>query len=171
MSKLSFLGRGKAHGRGRNSRPLHPANDSHLSRSSPLVIPTGAPKERSGGICSAPRGSLKSFLGSDPEQPSSPHQTAASLLTYPQQQSCGVGLISLDNLLLRLDGSSEPISQVTNPPIAWDSTRFFQGIPVWSPFYASFTRKPDLSAPSNNSSISSSDFPFVSGRRKAAMRK
>jgi hypothetical protein len=41
----------------------HPANDSNLSHSSLLVIPTGAPKERSGGICSAPRGSTKSFLG------------------------------------------------------------------------------------------------------------
>jgi hypothetical protein len=55
LSKLSFWDEEKAHGRGRNSRPLHPANDSNLGHSSPLVIPTGAPKERSGGICSAPR--------------------------------------------------------------------------------------------------------------------
>ena len=105
MSKLSFLGRGKAHGRGRNSRPFHPANDSNLGHSSPLVIPTGAPKERRDLQC-APR-SLKSFLGSDPEEPSSPHQTAASLLTYPQQQSCGVDFIgqpiAASRWLLRAD--------------------------------------------------------------------
>ena len=48
----------------------------------------------------------------------------------------------------------------------------YDGLPTCRDrLYASFTRKPDLSAPSNNSSISSSDFPFVSGRTKAAMRK
>jgi len=37
----------------------HPTHNSHLSHLSPLVIPTGA--KRSGGICSAPCGSLQSF--------------------------------------------------------------------------------------------------------------
>jgi hypothetical protein len=58
----------------------------------------------------------------------------------------------------------------TNP--RFTRTGLYDGLPTCPDrLYASFTRKPDLSAPSNNSSISSSDFPFVSGRRKAAMRK
>jgi hypothetical protein len=34
----------------------------------------GNPGERSGGICSAPCGSLKSFLGSGPDESALPHQ-------------------------------------------------------------------------------------------------
>jgi hypothetical protein len=55
------------------------------SNPSPLVIPTGAPEERSGGICSAPCGSLKSILGSVPDEPQwsarKPHYIDAQLTT------------------------------------------------------------------------------------------
>jgi hypothetical protein len=44
------------------------SNNSNQSHASPLVIPTEA--QRSGGICSAPYGSLKSLPASDPEEPS-----------------------------------------------------------------------------------------------------
>jgi hypothetical protein len=40
-------------------------NHSNLSHPSPFVIPTEAPKERSGGICSAPCGYLNSFLSTN----------------------------------------------------------------------------------------------------------
>ena len=47
-------------------------NNSNQGDPSPFVIPTGA--QRSGGICSAPCGSLKSFLRSDPEEPAPRNQ-------------------------------------------------------------------------------------------------
>jgi hypothetical protein len=50
-----------------------PVADLAESHPSPLVIPTGA--KRSGGICSAPCGSLPSFLGSVPDEPSPPGST------------------------------------------------------------------------------------------------
>jgi hypothetical protein len=94
----------------------HPANNYNLSDPTPLVIPTGAPQERSGsgvfaeqplvtpsiqvanlpesdrpplvipteakrsgGICSVPCGSLKSFLGSDAVKLFPPKQAPSQL--------------------------------------------------------------------------------------------
>jgi hypothetical protein len=86
---------GRLENENRPAFSTRPANNSNRGHPTPLVIPTGA--QRSGGICSVPCGSLKCFLGSGPEQPSRPHQTAAFSNSHPATQ------ILSDKLLLRLD--------------------------------------------------------------------
>jgi hypothetical protein len=63
--------------------------------------------ERSGGICSAPCGSLKSFLGSDPDEPSRNH----SNLSHPSP-------LVIPN---EVEGSAVRPAALSNP--SWEATR------------------------------------------------
>jgi hypothetical protein len=92
-----------------------PTHNSNLSHFSPLVIPTGA--KRSGGICSAPCGSLQSYPATVPDQPI-PNQPDFAMPGRNTRWSNKINPTESTNQLIRtalVISAPEPNFQKTSP--------------------------------------------------------